>query len=124
MSRRFSVTAFPLAVGLAVALSGCGGSPPIRVADAHPGNAPDLIEAYGCGACHTIPGIHDATADVGPSLGGISKSSTIAGVLPNTPKNLIHWLMEPQQISPGTIMPDLGLGEQQARDIAAYLYSH
>jgi cytochrome c2 len=123
--RRLLVSAPTLAASLAVALSGCGGSAEhVEVADAHPGDAPELIEAYGCGACHTIPGIQDATADVGPSLSGMSQRATIAGVLPNTPKNLVHWLMEPQQVSPGTIMPDLGLGEPQARDIAAYLYRH
>jgi cytochrome c len=32
-------------------------------------------------------------------------------------------LRNPQSIEPGTIMPDLGLSESEARDIAAYLYS-
>jgi cytochrome c1 len=44
--------------------------------------------------------------------------------LPNTPDNLVRWLRDPQAVSPQTIMPDLGLGEPQARDIAAYLYEH
>jgi cytochrome c2 len=29
----------------------------------------------------------------------------------------------PQRIVPGNAMPDMGLNERQARDIAAYLYT-
>ncbi|MNL90283.1 Cytochrome c oxidase subunit 2 precursor [compost metagenome] len=47
--------------------------------------------------------------------------SRIAGVLPNTPDNMRQWLMDPQQIKPGSAMPALGLREQDARDIAAFL---
>lgn len=123
--RRIVLLAPGLVGCLAVALSGCGGAAQqVEVAGAHPGAAPALIKAYGCGACHTIPGVDGADANVGPALGDLADRATIAGVLPNTPKNLVHWLMAPQQVSPGTIMPDLGLGEPQARDIAAYLYRH
>jgi cytochrome c1 len=47
----------------------------------------------------------------------------IAGLLPNTPANLVLWLRHPQSVTPGNAMPDLGLTETQARDIAAYLYA-
>jgi len=47
----------------------------------------------------------------------------IAGELPNVPDNLVRWIMNPPAIEPGTAMPDLGLSKQQARDIAAYLYT-
>jgi cytochrome c1 len=47
----------------------------------------------------------------------------VAGELPNTPQNLVRWLENPPVIEPGTAMPNLGLSEQQARDIAAYLYT-
>lgn len=33
------------------------------------------------------------------------------------------WLRDPQSVVPNNAMPDLGLNEQQARDIAAYLYT-
>jgi hypothetical protein len=32
--------------------------------------------------------------------------------------------MHPQEVDPRTLMPDLGVPTQQARDIAAYLYRH
>ncbi len=31
------------------------------------------------------------------------------------------WLMEPSALKPGTSMPDVGLTEEQVRDITAYL---
>ena len=46
----------------------------------------------------------------------------IAGELTNTPENVVRWIMDPQAIEPGTVMPDLGLTEAEARDVAAHLY--
>ena len=47
----------------------------------------------------------------------------IAGVLPNTPANLVRWIQEPQAVTRATPMPNMGLTDQQSRDIAAYLYT-
>jgi len=78
---------------------------------------------YGCGACHVIPGVTGATGMVGPPLDGWSRRVYIAGNLANTPENLVRWIRYPQAVEPGTAMPDLGVNEADARDIAAYLYS-
>ena len=51
----------------------------------------------------------------------MAKRAVIAGVLPNTPENLVRWLRAPQEVSPHNAMPDLGLTERDARDIAAFL---
>lgn len=83
----------------------------------------ELIEVYGCGACHTIPGIDNADALVGPPLTAWGERQTIAGAVPNTPEYLLLWLQNPQALEPGTIMPDVGLSEQEARDVGAYLYT-
>lgn len=83
----------------------------------------ELIEVYGCPACHTIPGIRGADALVGPPLTGWSERVYIAGAVANTPENLILWLQDPQAIEPGTAMPNMGVTEQIARDIGAYLYT-
>jgi mono/diheme cytochrome c family protein len=80
------------------------------------------IGQYACSTCHRIPGIVGPNAPVGPPLDGIATRSIIAGVLPNTPDNMRRFLREPQQVKPGGAMPDLGVGERDARDIAAYLY--
>jgi mono/diheme cytochrome c family protein len=79
------------------------------------------IHQYGCVTCHQIPGIVGANAPVGPPLKNIATRGFIAGVLPNTPENMVRWLRHPQAVSPQTAMPDLGVGEQDAQDIAAYL---
>jgi cytochrome c1 len=76
-----------------------------------------------CGSCHTIPGIRDANGVFGPPLTSFGRRSFIAGNFPNRPDNLEHWIMAPTSMKAKTAMPDLGLSEQQARDVAAYLYT-
>ena len=83
----------------------------------------ELIEIAGCGSCHSIPGIRSADGLVGPPLDHMSRRTIIAGVLENTPANMILWLQAPQEVVPDNAMPDLGLDEDQARDITAYLYT-
>ena len=82
-----------------------------------------LIELAGCGTCHQIPGIDEAGGLVGPPLHGIGDRIFIAGVLRNTPQNMMLWLKDPQAVVPGNAMPDMGLTDDQARNIAAYLYT-
>jgi len=81
------------------------------------------IQTYGCGACHSIPGIAGAHGQVGPPLDHWSKRVYIAGEVPNTEDFLIRWIEVPEAIEPKTAMPMLGVTEGSARDIAAYLYS-
>lgn len=78
---------------------------------------------YGCGTCHTIPGIPEARGDVGPPLDGLAGQRLIAGQLPNRLDQLVYWIRTPQQVDPQTAMVNMGVSEQDARDIAAYLYS-
>jgi len=79
------------------------------------------IGQYACATCHRIPGIVGPNAEVGPPLEGIAGRSMLAGVLPNSPRNMARWIREPQTVNPGNGMPDLGVTERDARDIAAYL---
>ncbi|MDQ4134461.1 MAG: c-type cytochrome [Actinomycetota bacterium] len=79
------------------------------------------ISRYGCGSCHTIPGVKGADSLVGPPLIHFSKRSFIAGRLPNNEENLTRWILDPQAVEPGTAMPNLQVTEQDARNIAAYL---
>ena len=60
---------------------------------------------------------------VGPPLNQFAERVYIAGRLPNTPENLMLWIQKPQQVVPNNAMPDMGIGEQDSRDIAAYLYT-
>lgn len=82
-----------------------------------------LLRPYGCAQCHTIPGVPGADGLIGPSLAGIANRVYVGGVVTNTPQNLIRWIMDPQAIDAKTAMPAVGVTEDQARDIAAYLYT-
>lgn len=82
-----------------------------------------LLYDYGCGACHTIPGVPGASTQVGPPLNNWSQRHYIAGSLPNTLNNLISWIVNPQGVEPGTAMPILGVNQEEARHMSAYLYS-
>jgi cytochrome c2 len=90
------------------------------------GDAPrgaELIHHFGCGGCHVVPGVAGAHGDVGPPLTRFGQRIYIAGMLRNTPSNLTRWLRDPQGVVPGNAMPDMGITEDQARDMAAYLYT-
>lgn len=78
---------------------------------------------YGCGACHEIPGVDAARGMVGPPLTHWAQRRVIAGEVPNDPERLITWLTVPQSIEPGTAMPNMGVTDGDARDMAAYLYT-
>lgn len=89
-----------------------------------PSRAPELIRRYGCAGCHNIPGIPGADGQVAASLAGIRKRVYVAGVIENSADNLVHWIVNPQRFSPRSAMPATGISEQEARDVAAYLYSN
>jgi len=82
------------------------------------------LEKYGCIACHTIPGIRGPNALIAPPLTGISQRSYLAGMLENTPENLRLWIQHPHKVNPHTAMPEQGVSDRDAADMAAYLYSH
>lgn len=90
-------------------------------ADAARGRA--AIARHGCVACHVIPGIDSPGSNVGPPLDKVATRGYIAGVLANTPANMRRWLRDPPAVDPQTAMPNLHLSEQEASDIAAYLYT-
>jgi hypothetical protein len=60
---------------------------------------------------------------VGPSLAGFGGRAYIAGVLPNTPVNLVTWISDPPGVDSLTAMPNLGVTSRDAVDIAEYLYT-
>jgi cytochrome c2 len=88
-----------------------------------PSRGAAMFIQYGCGSCHGVKHVRKASGAVGPSLDGIAVRAVIAGKLSNTPDNLEAWIRDPQRISPGTAMPDLNVGERDARDISAFLYT-
>lgn len=96
---------------------------PDSVSFGDPERGRTVIEAAGCGSCHTIPGVDGADALVGPPLIKWSERGFIAGSLANTPENLLRWVRNPQEVEPGTAMPDLNLSVQEAQDVVAYLFT-
>lgn len=115
---RRAVPMLMLCLIAATVLSGCGRS---DAADGGPQRGARLIGTYGCGGCHTIPGIADATGVVGPPLSNIGRRVYIAGMLRNTPDNMVTWLRDPQSIVPGNVMPNMNINRRDAHDLAAYL---
>jgi putative membrane protein len=126
---RAGAAILPLLLLVGFSIGGCKQSSALTpalaagVTGGNPARGARAIREYGCGTCHTIPGIRGANATVGPPLAGISGRSYIAGVLTNTPDNLVNWIKDPQKIDPLTAMPDVGVRDSVARDIASYLYT-
>ncbi len=95
----------------------------IAMTGGNPSAGPDQMRRFGCAGCHTISGVRGADGKVGPSLDDLRSRVFIAGGLPNTPDNLVKWIVTPQSFAPHSAMPATGISEAQARDIAAFLYS-
>ena len=81
-----------------------------------------LLQQYGCGACHRIPGVSGANTTIGPSLERLGRRVYVAGVLPNSPSQLARWIRAPDVVKPGTAMPNANVTEPDAKDMVAYLY--
>lgn len=96
---------------------------PLRVPGGDAGRGKALVAQYQCGACHAIPGVSGARGKVGPTLDRFGRRSYIAGHIPNLPDHLVRWLVNPPAVVPGTPMPALGVSEDEARHMAAFLYT-
>jgi cytochrome c len=88
-----------------------------------PARGEAMFIEYGCGSCHSVANVRTAVGKVGPPLDGIAARVIIGGHLANTSANMQRWIRDPQQVSPGTAMPDLNVSQGDARDISAFLYT-
>jgi len=108
----------------AVLASGCTKEEPAsRVAGGDPERGRLLVQQYQCAACHFIPEVQGPNGDAGPSLQSMGRMSYIAGSIPNQPENMIRFLQNPPAVKPGTLMPALGISDDEARHMAAFMYS-
>jgi cytochrome c oxidase subunit 2 len=74
-----------------------------------------------CVYCHAIRGT-PAAGEVGPDLTHLASRLTLAaGSLENNTGNLAGWIMDPQHIKPGALMPPAQLTGQQLQELLAYL---
>jgi cytochrome c len=119
------VTTLVLVAAVAALIATFGGGPgePAQATGGDPELGRAALVEYGCAACHRIPELRHPPSDVGPSLHGWADRDIIAGRLPNTAEDLVAWIVSPQAIDPGNAMPDLGVPEPDARDMAAYLFT-
>lgn len=83
--------------------------------------AQTMFRQYACDNCHLIEGMVGPITHIGPSLEHWRERKYIAGVLPNTRENLARWIVDPQAVSPHTLMPDLDVIEPHAEYMARYL---
>ena len=89
----------------------------------NPARGKQLVSQYGCASCHVIPGIDGPRGEVGPSLEHVAVRQLIALKLPNNLPNMMEYLQNPQLAGAQNVMPNLGMTPEEARDIAAYLYT-
>ena len=92
-----------------------------------PGPPTDGAQVFlqkGCTSCHTIQGVLAAQGKVGPNLTHFASRGTFAGSLfANNTQDLHAWLKDPPKAKPGSIMPNLGLNDQEIDALIAYLQS-
>lgn len=116
--------AAPASIVALVLLAACAERENVRIVE---GGDPErgrlLLRQFGCGACHVIPGVATADGTVGPPLNHVARRVYLGGVVNNSPDTMIRFIREPQAFDPLTAMPDLGVTEAHARDMAAYLYT-
>ena len=94
-----------------------------QVPQGDPQHGRAALSEFECGVCHTIPGVAGARGTVGPPLDSMRRNVYVAGKFPNTPDMLVRFIMDAPALAPETAMPNVGVAERQARDMAAYLYA-
>ena len=80
-----------------------------------------VLRQYACAACHRIPGVVGPKSDVGPPLTEWSRRQKIAGQLPNTAENLVRFIRKPRSVDAETAMPEMGVTQTHAQQMAEYL---
>jgi len=81
----------------------------------------EVFREKNCVNCHSIAGLM-TRGRVAPDLTHVGSRATLAsGTLPNTSENLAKWLTDPQSVKKGALMPEIGLENDQIKDLVAYL---
>jgi len=80
-----------------------------------------IFETTACINCHTVAGTV-ASGRFGPDLTHLMSRDTIAaGAAKNTPENLRRWILNPDAIKPGSLMPAMQLSDPELDALTAYL---
>ncbi|HEU4648537.1 MAG TPA: cytochrome c oxidase subunit II [Gemmatimonadales bacterium] len=84
-----------------------------------------LFAQKGCIGCHSLVAVNPPKGLIGPNLANVGARTWIAaGTLENTDANLAAWIRNPQQWKKGVLMPNLGVTEDEAKALVAYLRTH
>jgi cytochrome c oxidase subunit 2 len=84
-----------------------------------------LFLMKGCVGCHSLVAYNAPKGMLGPNLANVGARTYIAaGTLPNTDENLAHWIRVPQDVKHGVLMPNLGVTEDEAKALVAFLRTH
>lgn len=79
-----------------------------------------LFRQKGCASCHTVEGY--STGQLGPNLTHFQQREVFAGaIFENNHESLRVWLRDPPGEKPGSLMPNLGLTEDEITKLIAYL---
>jgi cytochrome c oxidase subunit II len=80
-----------------------------------------VFESTACINCHAVQGTV-ADGRFGPDLTHLMSRDTIAsGAATNTPENLRAWILRPDSIKPGSLMPAMNLTKPDLDALTAYL---
>lgn len=103
------------------------GQPAAALADPAAQRGQQVFMNAGCVFCHTVKGIDDkeidrSSVDLGPDLTHLASRLTIAGAsLTENRGNLAGWVVDPQHVKPGSLMPNMQLNGQDLQALLAYL---
>lgn len=76
----------------------------------------ELYSRSSCIGCHAIAGNPMSVSKVGPNLTHVASRHTIAsGYYVNDAKHLALWIKNATKMKPGSLMPAIGIGEQDLR---------
>jgi cytochrome c oxidase subunit 2 len=81
-----------------------------------------IFQQQKCGDCHAVSP-RDTRMLSGPPLNHIASRRLLGGDIPNTPENLTHWILTPQEIKPGNHMMNPQITAGDVRPLAAYTES-
>jgi cytochrome c oxidase subunit II len=83
----------------------------------------EVFESAACIMCHAVRGT-TAMGQVAPDLTHIaSRQSLAAGAMANRRGQMAAWIVDPQQIKPGALMPATALAGEDLQALLAYLDS-
>lgn len=81
----------------------------------------EAVFVTNCSGCHAVRGTN-ALGRLGPDLTHLASRKTIgAGLIDNTPGNLMSWVANAQAMKPGVLMPTMQLRHDDVAAVVAYL---